>query len=77
MDTVKEKVNENNVDMIVVPGGCTKYIQALDVCWNSPFKGLVTENMMQGCESSTSTSYCGMDFGSMKRLKQRCYQIIV
>ena len=29
--------------MVVVPGGCTKYIQAPDVCWNAPFKELVTE----------------------------------
>ena len=33
MDIVKEKVKENNVDMIVVPGSCTKDIQAPDVCW--------------------------------------------
>ena len=89
MDTVKEKVKENNVDMIVVPGGCTKYIQALDVCWNAPFKGLVTEKYdamddrrisgvygSRQYESSTSTNYCRMDFGSMEQLKQGCYQII-
>ena len=29
--------------MVVVPAGCTKYIQAPDVCWNAPFKELVTE----------------------------------
>ena len=32
MDSVKDKVKENNTDMVVVPGGCTKYIQASDVC---------------------------------------------
>ena len=43
MDSVKDKVKENNTDMVVVPGGCTKYIQAPDVCWNAPLKELVTE----------------------------------
>ena len=26
-----------------IPGGCTKYIQAPDVCWNKPFKANGTE----------------------------------
>ena len=26
------------IDQAVVPGGCTKYVQAPDVCWNQPFK---------------------------------------
>ena len=26
------------VDRVIVPGGCTKYIQAPDVSWNKPFK---------------------------------------
>ena len=28
---------------MLIPGGCTKYIQALDLSWNIPFKGVVTE----------------------------------
>ncbi|CAM4603591.1 unnamed protein product [Leuciscus chuanchicus] len=27
-----------NITTAVIPGGCTKYIQALDVMWNQPFK---------------------------------------
>ena len=27
-----------NVTTAVIPGGCTKYIQAPDVMWNQPFK---------------------------------------
>ena len=27
-----------NVDSVIIPGGCTKYIQASDVSWNKPFK---------------------------------------
>ena len=43
LDTVKGKVKESNLDMILVLGGCTKYIQAPDDCWNAPFKGLVAQ----------------------------------
>ena len=43
MDTVKEALKRMNVDQAVIPGGCTKYIQAPDVCWNKPFKTKVTE----------------------------------
>ena len=39
----KYKIKVNNTDMVVVPGGCTKYIQAPDVCCNAAFKELVTE----------------------------------
>ena len=31
------------VDTVIVPGGCTKYIQASDVLWNKPFKEACTE----------------------------------
>ena len=32
-----------NVDSMIIPGGCTKYIQATDVCWNKPFKARMTK----------------------------------
>ena len=32
-----------NVDSVIIPGGCTKYIQASDVCWNKPFKARIAE----------------------------------
>ena len=28
---------------MIIPGVYTKYIQALDVCWNEPFKAMLTE----------------------------------
>ena len=43
MDSAKNKVKEINADMLIVPGDCTTYIQTPDVCWNVPFKKLVTE----------------------------------
>ena len=32
-----------NVDSVIIPGACTKYIQASDVCWNKPFKARMTK----------------------------------
>ena len=58
MDSVKDKVKENNTNMVVVLGGYTKYIQAPDVCWNAPFKELVTERydewMAEGSQEYTA-----------------------
>ena len=43
MSTVKEELSKIAVDQVIVPGGCTKYIQAPDICGNRPFKMYVTE----------------------------------
>ena len=37
-DSVKSSLNAKKIDVSIVPGGCTKYIQAPDVSWNKPFK---------------------------------------
>ena len=42
MNSVSELLKGYNVDSIIVPGGCTPYIQAPDVSWNKPFKSHVT-----------------------------------
>ena len=41
--SVKEALAKIKVDHVLMPGGCTKYTQAADVCWNKPFKALVSE----------------------------------
>ena len=35
---VRETLNKGKIDPVIVPGGCTKYIQAPDVSWNKPMK---------------------------------------
>lgn len=42
MQSTKELLKSFNVDSIIIPGGCTGYIQAPDVSWNKPFKAHVT-----------------------------------
>ena len=33
----KDSLKKLKVDQAVIPGGCTGFIQAPDVCWNKPF----------------------------------------
>uniref|UniRef100_A0A915E8H4 DDE-1 domain-containing protein n=1 Tax=Ditylenchus dipsaci TaxID=166011 RepID=A0A915E8H4_9BILA len=42
-ESTKKQLKQANLDTAVVPGGCTKFVQAPDVCWNSPFKAKIRE----------------------------------
>ena len=42
-DSVTKNFKEINVDSRIIPGACTKYIQAPDACWKKPFKGRMIE----------------------------------
>ena len=42
MDSIKKLLKDNKMDSVIIPGGCTKYLQAPDVSWNKPFKALLT-----------------------------------
>ena len=37
-DNVKKPLTKSKIETVIVPTGCTKYIQAPDVVWNKPFK---------------------------------------
>ena len=43
VDSVMEKMAENNVGSQEVPAGCTSKVQVLDVSLNRPFKSVLTE----------------------------------
>ena len=40
---VKERLKKYNFDSLVIPGGCTKFVQTLDVSANAPFKSKISE----------------------------------
>ena len=42
-DSITESLKSKKIDPVIVPGGCTKYMQAPDVSWNKPFKASCTE----------------------------------
>ena len=37
-DEVERELTTSKTESLIVPGGCTKYTQALDLVWNKPFK---------------------------------------
>ena len=41
-DIVRKDLKKMNVNSVIVPGGCTKYIQVPDMCWNKLFKARMT-----------------------------------
>ena len=42
--SVSNDLKVKKFESAIIPGGCTKYVQAPDVSWNKPFKALVSEN---------------------------------
>ena len=44
VDSVCEKMSDNNVGSQLVPPGCTSKVQVLDVSLNRPFKAVLTES---------------------------------
>ena len=46
-DSVRKDLNEMNVDSVIIPGACRKYIQVPDVRWNKSFKARMTERYDQ------------------------------
>ena len=60
LDSVKQELNRAKIDPVIVPRGCTKYIQAPDVSWNKPFKAKFAEKydewMANGQHTFTAAS---------------------
>lgn len=46
-----------SVTTAVIPGGCTKYIQAPDVVWNKPFKASLHESYDSWMAEDTDKEY--------------------
>ena len=42
-DKIKRKLVNAKVESVIVPGGCTKYIQAPGLVWNKPFNARIQE----------------------------------
>lgn len=51
MPPVQKSLKNKKIDIVFVPGGCTKYIQAPDVSWNKPFKAYCTERYDEWLET--------------------------
>ena len=44
-------IESKKIDTALSPGGCTKYIQAPDVCWNKPFKSICLKHYDEWLET--------------------------
>ena len=47
---VAASLKSSKIDQVIIPGGCTKFIQAPDVVWNKPFKAMCAEKYDQWLE---------------------------
>ena len=56
-DEVKEKLVEKKIDVAVIPGGCTRAVQAPDVVWNGPFKSHLNAEYDEWINNSEIHSY--------------------
>ena len=45
----------NNVDIVIIPGGCTSKIQPLDVCLNKPLKSVIRNKWIEYIHSLVDT----------------------
>ena len=43
-ENVRKLLRQMKTDDSLIPGGCTKCVQALDAVWNKPFKGHIMES---------------------------------
>ena len=51
MPVVGASLKAKKIGTVMIPGGCTKYIQASDVSWNKPFKAICTEKYDEWLET--------------------------
>ena len=65
--TVSKDLKAKKIELLVIPVGCTKYLQAPDVSWNKPFKAKVAEEY----DESTVGISRVTDAGNLKSLERR------
>ena len=51
MPVVQASLKAEKLDTVLIPGGCTKYIQALCVNWNKLFKAICAEKYNEWLEA--------------------------
>ena len=42
-DSVSKSLKQKKIELLIISGGCTKYVQAPDVSWNKPFESKVSD----------------------------------
>ena len=68
---VATSLKSAKIDQAIIPGGCTKFIQAPDVSWNKPFKAMCTEKYDQWLAEEgiyNETAECNLKAPPRKRV---------
>ena len=68
MKSVKEALNQISVHQVIVPGGCTKYLQAPDIV------GTNCSRMASGVQEYTEATNMRCDYHQEKWLWNGCWQ---
>lgn len=55
--STKQELRPYNITTAVIPGGCTKYVQAPDVMWNKPFKASLHASYDEWLAGDTDKQY--------------------
>ncbi|KAL2096389.1 hypothetical protein ACEWY4_008537 [Coilia grayii] len=55
--STKQELRPYNITTAVIPGGCTKYVQAPDVMWNQPFKASLHASYDEWLAGDTDKQY--------------------
>jgi hypothetical protein len=56
-EAVKAECRHMKLEMAIIPGGCTKFMQAADVVWNTPFKSLLRNHYDTWLSESSCHEY--------------------
>lgn len=69
-EQTRAKLKSFNLTTVTITGGCTKFIQAPDVCWNKPFKDRIRQqyDSWQASDEMTEFSKGGNLKAPSKRL---------
>ena len=67
-DEVKRKLTPSKTESLIVPGGCTKYMQVPDLVWNKPFKAKI-QKFYNDCLANRVHEYTAA--GNMKPVPRR------
>jgi hypothetical protein len=51
-----EEAKANNMDVVIIPGGCTSKVQPLDVCLNKPFKSILRSKWIEYVDSQVANN---------------------
>ena len=72
-DSIKKKLKESEIDLIIIPGGTTSILQPLDVVVNKPPKDYLRKQYLPWLENQTRTDESIIKTGEKKAPRSRLF----